>query len=103
MKRHILQELQNGCPIHSTNPSRQSEILTEFGHYLKDYTPEEIEWYGHTFDNALNKLEKELRDKAKAEAIPQKVILRQRLIEQLRENQELKKAEVESGTENVEE
>lgn len=93
MKRHILQELEKGCPILSDKPSRQTEILQEFGPYLNDYTPEEIEWYGFTFDSALDKLDKALREKQKSEIVPHKIIMRQKLIEQLKENQEIETEE----------
>lgn len=98
MKRHILQELENGCPSLGDKPSRQTEILQEFGPYLKDYTSEEIEWYGFTFDSALNKLDMSLREKQKAETIPHKIIMRQRLLQQLHEDQELKTAQADDAS-----
>ncbi|XP_059616622.1 large ribosomal subunit protein bL28m [Phlebotomus argentipes] len=85
IKRKILHELQAGCPSHEADPKRQQEVLDEYSRYLEQYTPEEIEWYGLTFSQALGKLHKSI-----AEAnpiVPHKVLFRARLIEQLREVQ----------------
>lgn len=93
MKRHILQELEKGCPNLKEDTIKQKKILNEFGHYLNNYSSEEIEWYGYPFQNALNKLENELRWKAQSEIIPEKIIFRQKLIKQLRENELSKSSE----------
>lgn len=83
LKKRMLEALQDGLPEMENNPKRQKEIQAEFGHYLNDYTPEEIEWYGLTFREAINKIEKIIKEENKP--IPHKIIFRNRLVEQLRE------------------
>jgi large subunit ribosomal protein L28 len=83
IKRKILLSLQDGCQTWSHNKTRQQEIVREFSKYLQQYTPEEIEWYGLTYEEAITKFSK--MKKAANQIIPHKVIFRQKLIEQLLE------------------
>uniref|UniRef100_A0A1B0C8X2 Uncharacterized protein n=1 Tax=Lutzomyia longipalpis TaxID=7200 RepID=A0A1B0C8X2_LUTLO len=86
IKRKLLHELQAGCPNLASNPTRQREILEEYSQYLEQYTPEEIEWYGLTFTEAIEKLQKSIDDANPI--VPHKVIFRAKLIEQLRKAEE---------------
>lgn len=83
LKRQLLIALQNGCPDHKDNPTKQTEVLQEYQKYLEQYTPEEIEWYGYSFNEALKKLQDQ--QIAEYKPIPYKKIFRQKLIEQLKE------------------
>jgi len=82
LKKRILEELQMGCPQLAGNPSRQQEVLSEYKKYLDQYTSEEIDWYGLTFNEAQDKLERKLEEENRA--VPHKAIFRQKLLEQLR-------------------
>lgn len=82
LKRKILMELKDGCPNLSDNPSERARVLKEFKCYLDSYTPEEIEWYGHTYEEAIRKLQAQIR--AENPIVPHKVEFRMKLIEQLR-------------------
>ncbi|GAB0089285.1 39S ribosomal protein L28, mitochondrial [Sergentomyia squamirostris] len=83
IKRKLLHELQAGCPTFSHKPEKQNEIMQEFSQYLQQYTPEEVEWYGLTFTQACEKLQKQID--AENPIVPHKVLFRSKLIEQLRE------------------
>lgn len=50
---------------------------------ILQYTTEEIDWYGLTFDEALEKLREQIR--AENPIVPHKIEFRMRLIEQLKE------------------
>jgi len=56
-KRKILLELLNGCPKTADNPEVQAYILKEYKRYLASYTAEEIEWYGLTYEEAVQKMQ----------------------------------------------
>lgn len=92
IKRKILQSLQNGCPELIAEPEKQKKILSEYGQYLGQYTPEEIEWYGLTYQEAIKKLQAII--KSENPIVPHKVEFRSKLLEQLR-----KANTKESGTE----
>ncbi|XP_022221985.2 39S ribosomal protein L28, mitochondrial [Drosophila obscura] len=83
LKRQLLLALHAGCPALADEPQRQQEVLKEYSRYLEPYTPEEIDWYGHTYLEAIRKLQQQLRDAEKVQ--PHKVEFRSKLIEQLRE------------------
>lgn len=83
LKRKILLELLHGCPTHAGKPEHQKRLKQEFGCYLEAYTPEEIDWYGHTYMEAIKKLQAEIR--AQNTVLPHKVQFRSKLIEQLRQ------------------
>jgi large subunit ribosomal protein L28 len=50
---------------------------------LVQYTPEEIDWYGLGFEEAIMKLKHQID--AADPIVPQKILFRSRLIEQLKE------------------
>lgn len=83
LKRRLLQTLLNGCPDWNTDPIRQKSVMKEYGQYLEQYTPEEVEWYGLTYLEALVKLKKQLQDENPI--VPEKILFRSKLIEQLKQ------------------
>lgn len=83
IKRNILQNLQAGCPAWIHDAKRQQEIIKEFEKYLEQYTPEEIDWYGLSWLEAMNKRRREIE--AEDPIVPYKIIFREKLIEQLKE------------------
>jgi len=82
LKRRMLEQLQTGCPAWAENPQRQGEIMKEYGKYLEQYTAEEIEWYGLTYEEAIKKAQKKVRDENPI--VPHKVLFRSKLIDQLK-------------------
>jgi len=94
LKQRMLKDLLDGCPAWNDNPQRQKEIQEEYSKYLEQYTPEEIEWYGLTYEQALIKMKAIVA--AENPIVPHKVILRSKLIEQLREAG-IKEAQDEDG------
>lgn len=91
LKRQILLELKDGCPSHRDNPKRQQEILNEYKHYADAYTRREIEWYGLSYPEAMDKLRGELE--LANQPVPLKHVLRAKLINDL-EKAQLTEAEV---------
>ncbi|ALC38198.1 mRpL28 [Drosophila busckii] len=83
LKREVLKALQQGCPAWAAEPKQQEEVLKEYNKYLASYTPEEIDWYGHTFPEAIRKLRNEIQ--AAEKVLPHKLEFRSKLIESLRE------------------
>jgi len=83
IKQKMLKDLLDGCPAWKEDPQRQKEIHAEFEKYLAQYTPEEIEWYGLSWVQAISKMRKIIE--AENPVIPHKVLFRSKLIEQLRE------------------
>lgn len=83
LKARMLADLQAGCPGWQKIPQRQKEVQNEFAKYLEQYTPEEIEWYGLNWDEAIKKIR--LIVDAENPTIPHKILFRSKLIEQLRE------------------
>lgn len=91
LKRKMLIALLNNCP--DVSAEKRDSTMAEYKQYLTQYTPEEVEWYGLTYEDALKKLQL-IDEAALADSIvPHKVLFRQRLIEQLEEA----KHRVESG------
>lgn len=85
LKRRILEALLAGCPnLVVENPKRRQFVMAEYSKYLLQYTPNEIEWYGLTFEEALEKAEVESENE-QSRILPHKLAFRQRLIEQLKE------------------
>ncbi|KAL4713534.1 hypothetical protein ACJJTC_007772 [Scirpophaga incertulas] len=82
LKKQILTELMNGCHRHAHDPQKQKEIYEEYKTYLSSYTPEEIEWYGLSWYEALHKVaaQKEAANKP----VPLKNIYRKNLVEKLK-------------------
>ncbi|KAL7742261.1 hypothetical protein ACLKA6_005523 [Drosophila palustris] len=83
LKREVLKALQQGCPALAAEPKYQEQVLKEYSPYLESYTNEEIDWYGHTYLEAIRKLQNQLR--AAEQVLPHKVEFRSKLIDQLRE------------------
>lgn len=83
MKQKMLQDLLDGCPAWADNTQRQKEVQDEYKKYLEQYTPEEIEWYGLTWSEAIKKIEAIVE--AENPVIPHKILFREKLIEQLRQ------------------
>jgi large subunit ribosomal protein L28 len=82
IKRNLLHNIRDGCPAWAHDEARQKELLSLYGKYLEQYTPEEIEWYGLTWYEAISKIGKQLS--AQNPILPYKMIFREKLIEQLR-------------------
>lgn len=82
IKRNILHAIRDGFPAWAHDENRQKELLNEYGKYLDQYTPEELEWYGLTWIEAIHKKKMEIREENPV--VPYKTIFREKLIEQLR-------------------
>ncbi|XP_021193373.1 large ribosomal subunit protein bL28m [Helicoverpa armigera] len=82
LKKQILIELMNGCPRYAHDPQRQKEVYEEYKTYLSSYTPEEIEWYGLSWYEALCKLAKQ--KEAANKPVPLKNMYRKNLVEKLK-------------------
>ena len=83
LKQRMLNDLLEGCPAWNENTQRKKEIKEEYEKYLDQYTPEEIEWYGLTWEEAIKKT-RQIVD-AENPIVPHKIIFRAKLIEQLRD------------------
>lgn len=83
LKQRMLQALLDGCPSWQENTKRQQEIKAEYGNYLQNFTAEEIEWYGLSWEEAIKKLRQ--KQDADNKVVPHKIIFRQKLVDQLRE------------------
>jgi len=82
LKRKILKELEAGCPTYSDRPEVRKEILEKYGKYLGAYTSEEIDWYGFSFAQACNRLQKQMEENEAK--VPFKHLYRAELIDKLR-------------------
>ncbi|EDS33298.1 mitochondrial ribosomal protein, L28 [Culex quinquefasciatus] len=83
LKKKILVDLLAGCPKLAAEPEKQQAAIKEFSCYLSQYTPEEIDWYGLSYVEAVLKIKNQVE--SQADKRPHKVIFRQKLIEQLKE------------------
>lgn len=83
LKKKVLVDLLAGCPKLASEPEKQQAVLKEYACYLSQYTPEEIDWYGLTYVEAVLKIKNEVE--SKEDKRPHKLIFRQKLIEQLKE------------------
>lgn len=83
IKRQLLMALRDKT-LYTNDEVQQKIVYDKYKHYLNDYTHEEIEWYGLTFDEALLKMEEleEINEKKE----PLKVKYRINLIEELKNN-----------------
>lgn len=81
LKQRMLTELNNDLP-NWKDDKRKQELKREYGMYLENYSPEDIEWYGLSWEEAIKKM-RQIVD-AENPIIPHKVIFRSKLIEQLR-------------------
>lgn len=79
----ILFELKAGCPTYSDRPAQQADILDEFRKFADDYTPDELDWFGLTVEEAFNK--RRAAKRAANIVVPLKHKYRERLIQQLKE------------------
>lgn len=79
----MLQELEAGCPKLADNPQTQKNVLQEYKKYLDQYSSEEIEWYGLTYQEAIYKIRKQIDEENVV--VPHKILMRSKLIEQLKE------------------
>ncbi|KAJ0179244.1 hypothetical protein K1T71_004956 [Dendrolimus kikuchii] len=82
LKKQILTELMNGCPRYAHDPAKQKSIYEEYKTYLTSYTPEEIEWYGLSWYEALSKIAKQ--KEAASKPVPLKNMYRKALVEKLK-------------------
>lgn len=101
LKRKVLQELEKGCPLYAEQPEKQKEIYERYKQYLSavnsckqdaffyyktyfhlQYTSEEIEWYGYTFNEAIKKLKDSIEEANTP--VPLKLVYRSELIEKLK-------------------
>lgn len=82
LKRRVLETLQAGCPNWAGSPTKQKQLIEEYKKYLDQYTSEEIEWYGYSYQEALTKLEQKIEEDNVD--IPHKIIFREKLLEQLK-------------------
>ncbi|CAD7078837.1 unnamed protein product [Hermetia illucens] len=82
IKRKLLQALQEGCPALNDSPTKQKAVYSEYSKYLEQYTPEEVEWYGLTFLEAIKKIQAKIREESKVS--PHKIEFRSKLIEELK-------------------
>lgn len=83
LKRKMLLALMDNCP--DVVAERRDAVMAEYKQYLAQYSPEEVEWYGLKFEDALKKLQGMDEQAARDAIVPHKVLFRQRLIEQLDE------------------
>ncbi|KAI5641945.1 39S ribosomal protein L28, mitochondrial [Phthorimaea operculella] len=82
LKKSILTELMNGCPRLAHDPEKQKKVYEEYKTYLSSYTPEEVEWYGLTWFEALSKVVKQ--KEAANRPVPLKNVYRRNLVEKLK-------------------
>lgn len=82
LKQRMLSDLLNDLPGWSSNLERKKAIKEQYGRYLKQYTPEEIEWYGLNWGEAIKKMSQIIA--AENPIVPHKALFRSKLIEQLR-------------------
>ncbi|XP_077292581.1 mitochondrial ribosomal protein L28 [Arctopsyche grandis] len=82
LKRKILLALFDKCPAYKDTPDQQTTIYEEYKNYLSAYTPEEIEWYGLTWGQAIQKIHWQQQVVNAPKPLKQKY--RSQLIEQLK-------------------
>lgn len=86
-------DILSGYPAWTDSPKKQQEIAIEFNIYKDKYTPEEIEWYGLSWVEAVKKRLAEIRAEDTASIRPHKEIFRAKLLEQLRTTETAMKAQ----------
>ncbi|XP_039280635.1 39S ribosomal protein L28, mitochondrial-like [Nilaparvata lugens] len=82
LKRKILMALFYKT-LYKDDPIKQEEIYNKYKHYLKDYTEEDIEWYGLNHYEALRKFE--YLERCQSVQPPLKHQFRSELIEQMKQ------------------
>lgn len=80
-KRRMLLTLRDECP--DLKHEQRESVLKEYTKYLTQYKPDEIEWYGLTWEQAIKQVQRQQLEAQ--EIVPHKVLFRQRLLEQLNE------------------
>lgn len=90
IKRQILMALRDKTLYPDDNIKKQA-VYDMYKHYLEDYTHDEIEWYGLTFNQALLKMYEieEMNEKKE----PLKTKYRNKLIEELKNGEKYSKEE----------
>ncbi|XP_050543622.1 39S ribosomal protein L28, mitochondrial [Daktulosphaira vitifoliae] len=86
IKRNILMALRDKT-LYPDNIVKQQAIYDKYKHYLNDYSHEDIEWYGLTFDQALLKFQ-EKEEIANLKREPLKAKFRTELIKELKTNKD---------------
>lgn len=82
LKQRMLKDIQAGFPAWTDNKQKLKEMLAEYRKYAEQFTPEEVEWYGLSWDEAIKKIK--LVVEAEEPIVPLKIVFRNKLIEQLR-------------------
>lgn len=85
IKRKILFALRDKT-LYPEDSVKQQAIFDKYKHYLNNYSHDEIEWYGLTFNEALLKMQE--MDEINEKNEPLKIKYRQQLIEDLKNNSE---------------
>lgn len=85
IKRQILMALRDKT-LYPDDNVKQQAVYDKYKHYLQNYTHDEIEWYGLTFNEALLKMEELEEINGKKE--PLKAKFRMQLIEELKNSNE---------------
>lgn len=85
IKRQILMALRDKT-LYPDDNVKQQVVYDKYKHYLQNYTHDEIEWYGLTFNEALLKMQEfeEINEKKE----PLKAKFRMQLIEKLKNSNE---------------
>lgn len=83
IKRNILISLRDKT-LYPNDSAKQQTVYDKYKHYLQNYTHEEIDWYGLTFNEALLKLQEidEINEKKQ----PLKAKYRLELIDELKKS-----------------
>uniref|UniRef100_A0A0V0G5P1 Putative mitochondrial ribosomal protein n=1 Tax=Triatoma dimidiata TaxID=72491 RepID=A0A0V0G5P1_TRIDM len=92
LKKKILQTLYYK-ELYPDDLIKKEEIYSKYKHYLSEYSAEDIEWYGLSFDEALRKVEE--INKIKNKSVPLKYQFRTELLQQLMDQKNQSEASVE--------
>lgn len=90
IKRQILMALRDKT-LYPDDTVKQQAVYDKYKHYIQDYTHEEIEWYGLTFNEALLKMQE--KDEINEKKEPLKAKYRSELIEELKKGNVLPEKE----------
>lgn len=83
LKRQMLQSLQTDCANIDSDEHKRKRVVGEFKKYLEPYTPEEVDWYGLTYAEAITKIKR--IQEAQERIVPLKLEFRSQLIAKLKE------------------
>lgn len=81
LKQRILTALADKT-LYPDDPQKREEVYAKYQHYLSDYTREEIEWYGLTWEEAIKKYV--FAQEALKQPVPLKIQFRADYIEDLK-------------------